>query len=57
MQYFDGVYTSYFSLYSKYLFLERKCMHEYAFFMHNLLWMSRIYTVYLCELPVNFTPK
>ena len=27
MQYFDGVHTSYFSLYSKKLFLKRRCMH------------------------------
>ena len=34
MQCFDSVYTSYFTLYSKKLFLKRRCMHEYAFFMH-----------------------
>ena len=35
MQCFDSVHTSYFSLYSRNLFLERRCMHEYAFFIHN----------------------
>lgn len=57
MQYFVGVYTSYFTLYSKKLFLKRRCMHEYAFFMHRFfLLLPQISFYFLAAGDIHHAP-